>query len=93
AHTLNLNPIPKDGNVRFVIPYDTEVFYKTQTTRNIKVVSDVQMYVDLYNFPARGQEASGRILEKIKNRWAGSLLSKGGNEEALGEQPSFSTPS
>lgn len=88
AHALNLNPIPKDGNVRLVVPYDTGVFYKTQITRNVKVVSDVQLYVDLYNFPARGEEASGRILEKIKSRWADSLLSKGKNEDTPDEQPS-----
>ena len=88
ARALNLNPIPKDGNVRFVVPYDTGVFYKTQITRDVKVVSDVQLYVDLYNFPARGQEASGRILEKIKGVWADSLLGNGSNEEALGKQPS-----
>ncbi|MDG6995559.1 MAG: hypothetical protein JRN52_06535 [Nitrososphaerota archaeon] len=86
ARALDLNPIPKDGNVRLVIPYDNGVFYKTQITRDVKVVSDVQLYVDLYNFPARGEEASGRILERIKSRWADSLLSEGKNE-AVDENP------
>ncbi|MGI0092193.1 MAG: hypothetical protein ACREBS_10835 [Nitrososphaerales archaeon] len=59
----------------------------------MSIVSEVQLYVDLYNFPARGQEASEKILEKIKDKWAESLLSKSSNEEAMGEQPIFSAPS
>ena len=81
ARALNLNPIPKDGNVRLVIPYDDGVFYKTEIARNVMVVSDVQLYIDLYNFPTRGQEASERIFEKIKDKWAHSLLGKSSNEE------------
>jgi hypothetical protein len=76
ARALKLSPIPKDGNVRFVIPFDVGVFYKTQVSRDAKVVSDVQLYVDLYNFPARGQEAAETILEKIRKSWADQLLSK-----------------
>ncbi|MGQ9759632.1 MAG: hypothetical protein ACUVQ5_03555 [Candidatus Methanomethylicaceae archaeon] len=31
----------------------------------VKVVSNIQLYVDLVNFPARGEEASSELLELI----------------------------
>lgn len=66
---LKLNPIPRGGNVKFVLPYDEGVFYGTHEVRGVKVVSNVQLYVDLYNFPARGEEASSALLELILREW------------------------
>lgn len=74
---LDLQPIPKGGNVKFVIPYDTGVFYGLQSVNVrgldevsvVNVVSNVQLFVDLYNFPARGEEAASRILERILEDW------------------------
>jgi hypothetical protein len=37
--------------------------------KGVKVVSNVQLFVDLYNFPARGEEASSQILEVILKEW------------------------
>lgn len=78
AKALNLQPIPKAGNVKFVIPYDKGVFYGQQNIRvgvsnQMKsvgcVVSNVQLFVDLYNFPARGEEAATHLLEYILKQW------------------------
>jgi hypothetical protein len=69
AGRLGLNPTPKGGNVKFVLPYDEAVFYGTQSVRDVKVVSNIQLYVDLYNFPARGEEASSQLLEVILREW------------------------
>ena len=69
AEKLGLNPTPKGGNVKFVLPYDEGVFYGMQSVRDFKVVSNVQLYVDLYNFPARGEEASSQLLEVMLKEW------------------------
>jgi hypothetical protein len=71
---LRFKPTPKDGNVRLVMPYDDGVFYKTQIVDHVKIVSNVQLYVDLFNYPSRGEEAAQRILDTIRNEWGSSLL-------------------
>lgn len=69
AKELGLNPIPRGGNVKFVIPYDEEVFYGRRKVRGVKVVSNIQLYVDLYNYPARGEEGASRLLDEILEEW------------------------
>lgn len=69
AGKLGLNPTPRGGNVKFVLPYDEGVFYGTRKVRDVKVVSNVQLYVDLYNFPARGEEAASLLLELVLREW------------------------
>jgi len=69
AERFDLNPTPRGGNVKFVLPYDEGVFYGVQRVKGVKVVSNVQLFVDLYNFPARGEEASSQILEVILKEW------------------------
>jgi len=74
VQSLELKPIISDGNVRLVQPYDEGVFYKTQDVEGVKMVSNVQLYVDLFNYPSRGEEAAQNILEKIRANWSASLL-------------------
>ena len=69
AEKLEVNPIPRGGNVKFVLPYDEGVFYGMREVRGAKVVSNVQLYVDLFNFPARGEEAASRLLEVMLKEW------------------------
>jgi hypothetical protein len=69
AKRLGLNPTPRGGNVKFILPYDEGVFYGVQKVRGLKVISNVQLFVDLYNFPARGEEASSKILEVVLKEW------------------------
>jgi hypothetical protein len=74
VNSIELKPTITDGNVRLVHPYDEGVFYKTQNIEDLKIVSNVQLYVDLINYPSRGEEAAQRILEKIQVSWSTSLL-------------------
>jgi len=69
AKRLELNPIPRGGNIKFVLPYDEGVFYGVHNVRDINVVSSIQLYVDLYNFPARGEEAASHLLDDILKEW------------------------
>lgn len=79
AGILRLKPTPKNGNVRFVLPYDEGVFYGTQSIKGVKVASNIQLYVDLFNNPARGEEASQAVLELIRNSWSRVLLGGSSN--------------
>ena len=85
AKALNLQPIPKGGNIKFVVPYDAGVFYSQQSTniwisdqvvRSVNVVSDVQLFVDLYNYPARGLEAAEHLYDRIVEKW-GKVIVRG----------------
>ncbi len=61
---LGVQPTELGGNVYLIQPYDEGVFYATQKAQGIHVVSNVQLYVDLYNYPARGREAAEHLREK-----------------------------
>jgi hypothetical protein len=82
AEQLNLQPIPSGGNVKLVIPYDEGVFYGKQevvlplpsTYNKISIVSDVQLYVDLYNYPQRGREAAEHLYQYITQKWGKVLV-------------------
>jgi len=74
SEALNVGPTEGRGNVRLVIPYDEGVFYGVREINGIKVVSDIQLYVDLKNYPGRGEEAAEVILKTVKNNWAAVLL-------------------
>jgi len=69
AETLKLQPIEKNGNVKFAIANENDVFYGSYPISGTRVVSDVQLYVDLLNYPGRGEEAAGEILKKIEKDW------------------------
>ena len=69
ARRIELNPMSRGGNVKFVLPYDEGVFYGTRVVLGVKVVSNVQLYVDLYNAPARGGNPASKILEQVLKEW------------------------
>ncbi|MBI5035995.1 hypothetical protein HZC09_01500 [Candidatus Micrarchaeota archaeon] len=69
AERLGLMPVEKNGNVRFAIAESPGVFYGAREIDGVKVVSDVQLYVDLLNYPGRGEEAAQAVLRVIEKRW------------------------
>jgi hypothetical protein len=69
AKLLDLMPVEENGNVKFAIVKGDGVFYGSHKIKGVNVVSDVQLYVDLLNYPARGEEAAGEIYKKIEKRW------------------------
>ncbi|MCX6771139.1 MAG: type IV toxin-antitoxin system AbiEi family antitoxin [Candidatus Micrarchaeota archaeon] len=69
AEMLHLQPVEKNGNVKFAIAGNSDVFYGSYPISGTRVVSDVQLYVDLLNYPGRGEEAAGEILKKIEKNW------------------------
>ena len=69
AGLLSLRPVESGGNVSAVIPYDVGVFYGTEKARGATVVNAVQLFVDLFNYPARGEEAAEALLRKLQETW------------------------
>lgn len=68
---LDLQEVESGGNIELYLPYDEGVFYKKQYVKssggNTYVVSDVQLYMDLFNNPARGEEQAKYLREtKLK---------------------------
>lgn len=66
AKTLKLRKTERGANVFLLEPYYKEsVLYGVRKIDGIDVVSDVQLYLDLKNFPVRGIEQAENLLQKI----------------------------
>ena len=64
VEALGLKPVSSGGNLMLIRPYDQGVFMDTQTIKNVTIVSNTQLYVDLYNFAARGREQAEFLREQ-----------------------------
>jgi DNA-binding transcriptional regulator YhcF (GntR family) len=66
---LNLHRVEKGTNLVCVSPYYRHsIFYDKQKIQKLWVVSDIQLYLDLYKFPLRGLEQAEHIYDKrLKN--------------------------
>jgi len=58
TENLNISPIERSGNVKLVTPYDEGVFYGSRLVNEVRTVSTIQLYIDLFNHPGRGEEAA-----------------------------------
>ena len=62
---LDLEEVRQGENVVLMLPYyKNSVFYGRQKAKNLWVVSDLQLYLDLYNYPIRGLEQAEHLFEK-----------------------------
>ncbi len=61
---LSLGPVEFGGNVHIVTPSDHGVFLDTQRVRDLTVVSNIQLYLDLYDYPQRGREQAEFLREE-----------------------------
>ena len=68
---LDLKKVDKGANIFLMRPYyKNSVFYDRQLVQNLWIVSDVQLYIDIYNYPLRGLEQAEQILnERILKSW------------------------
>jgi hypothetical protein len=70
ADALKLKKVESGANVTLLQPYDDGVFYGLQDINCIKVVSDIQLYLDLKSYKGRGEEAAQAIFEqRIRPKW------------------------
>jgi len=66
---LKLKVVEQGANIEFLFPYyKHSVFWDVQNVKDLIVVSDIQLYLDLYNYPIRGIEQAEHLYEKrLKN--------------------------
>jgi hypothetical protein len=69
ADKLNLMPVESNGNIKFAIAKSNGIFYGARDINGVKVVSNIQLYVDLVNYPARGKEAADEVYKVIEKDW------------------------
>ncbi len=63
--TLKLKPVEFGGNVYLVTPADEGVLSDTQEAEGLCLVSNIQLYLDLYNYPMRGREQAEHLREQV----------------------------
>ena len=61
---LRLHTVEFGGNVHLLRPYDEGVFYRLRSIQGMTVIGNIQLYLDLYAYPARGQEQAEFLREK-----------------------------
>jgi len=65
---LDLKPVEFGGNVHLVDPPDEGVLLYMQKKDGLTIVSDLQLYLDLYNYPMRGREQAEAVRQRILGR-------------------------
>lgn len=66
---LDLKELVRGGNIHIIRPYYKEsVFYNARTINGYKVVSNLQLYLDLYRFQPRGQEHAEYLKKTLEEQ-------------------------
>lgn len=66
---LDLKELVRGGNIHVLRPcYKHSVFYNAQKIKGYKVVSNLQLYLDLYQFKPRGKEQAGYMVNTLKEK-------------------------
>ncbi|HMQ11017.1 MAG TPA: type IV toxin-antitoxin system AbiEi family antitoxin [Oligoflexia bacterium] len=66
---LNLLELKQGGNVFFIKPwYRNSIFYNAQKIKGYSVVSNLQLYLDLFNYPDRGNEQALQLKRVLKEK-------------------------
>jgi hypothetical protein len=61
----DLKPVIFGANVHLLTPFDEGIFNPIQIIEGINIVGNIQLYLDLVNYPARGKEQAEILREKI----------------------------
>jgi Transcriptional regulator, AbiEi antitoxin, Type IV TA system/Type I restriction enzyme R protein N terminus (HSDR_N) len=70
AHMMHAKEVSSGANLSLIEPYDEGVFYGARDVEGGRVVSPVQLYLDLQGLRGRGEEAAGALLEQvIRPQW------------------------
>jgi hypothetical protein len=66
---LDLKELVRGGNVHLIQPYyKNSMFYGIQLIKGYIVVSNLQLYLDLYNFKPRGREHVEHLKKVLKEK-------------------------
>ena len=67
---MPLKEVESGPNVNILSPYDEGVFYDMKGIQGVKIISPVQIYLDLKGIRGRGEEVAETLLNKeISQRW------------------------
>lgn len=70
ARENDLKPVSSGANVVFLRPYDKAIFMNCKEIDGLKVVSNIQLYLDLKTYKGRGEEAADFLLKmKMELEW------------------------
>lgn len=65
--TLDLKELKNGGNFCLIKPYyKNGIFLNNQTIKGYNIVSNLQLYLDLYHFPQRGRDHAQYLLKILK---------------------------
>jgi len=62
---LKLTPVEFGGNMYLIEPPDRGYMMNIQKKEGLKVVSNIQLYLDLYFYPKRGREQADYLRENV----------------------------
>ncbi|OGD14447.1 hypothetical protein A2V47_08710 [Candidatus Atribacteria bacterium RBG_19FT_COMBO_35_14] len=63
---LDLKELVRGGNIHLIHPfYKNSVFFNTQKIKGYTIVSNLQLYLDLYHFQPRGREQAEYLISLI----------------------------
>lgn len=66
---LDLKELVRGGNIHLIHPfYKNSVFFNTQKIKGYTVVSNLQLYLDLYNFQPRGREQAEHLKNLLEEK-------------------------
>lgn len=66
---LDLKELVRGGNVHIVRPYYKEsIFFNLQKVKGYNIVSNLQLYLDLYHFKPRGLEHAKYLRERLEEK-------------------------
>ena len=66
---LELKELVRGGNIHLIHPfYKNSVFFNTQKIKGYTVVSNLQLYLDLYNFQPRGREQAEYLRNLLEEK-------------------------
>ena len=71
---LKLSIAEQGANLVIMLPYyKNSVFFDSRIVKKLWVVSDIQLYLDLYEYPIRGREQAEHLLDKqLKDLFPGA---------------------
>lgn len=71
---LDLKKTDRGANLVLMLPYyKHSVFYDSHAVEGLPVVSDIQLYLDLYGYSLRGREQAAHLYEKrLKTLFSGT---------------------
>jgi len=66
---LDLKELVRGGNIHLIHPfYKNSVFFNTQKIKGYTVVSNLQLYLDLYSFQPRGREQAEYLRNLLEEK-------------------------